>query len=118
MEILCTTDAATNTPEHHAALRTEGWGGGSVHTFRPDAVTDISTEGLAGEHRPSIGGVSGTDVVDYRSFVEALEERRAVFKEMGAVATDHSATTPHTDACLEGEAEGIFARALTRNGER
>jgi glucuronate isomerase len=111
VEVLCTTDAATDTLEHHASLREEGWEGRVRPTFRPDAVTDLTTPGWR-ENVDRLSEISGTDVVDYRSFVEALEERRAFFKEMGAVATDHSATTPHTERLSEGEAETIFARAL------
>jgi glucuronate isomerase len=51
-------------------------------------------------------------VVDYRSYIRALEERRVFFKEMGALATDHSVTAPHTKRLPEREAEAIFARAL------
>lgn len=56
--------------------------------------------------------VSGIDIVDYRSFVNALAHRRAFFKEMGAVATDHSATTPHSERLSAREAEELFTRAL------
>jgi len=113
VEVLCTTDTATDTLEHHAALREEGWGEKVRPTFRPDTVTDLSTPGWR-ENVDRLSAVSGVDVVDYRSFVEALEERRAFFKEMGAVATDHSATTPHTERLPEEEARDIFARALDR----
>ena len=118
VEILCTTDAATDTLEHHAALRTEGWDGRVRPTFRPDAVTDISMPGW-GENIDRLSQVSGIAVVNYGSFVEALEERRFFFKEMGAVATDHSATTPHTERLSEREAQEIFSRALsgTANAE-
>ena len=118
VEVLCTTDAATDTLEHHAALRAEGWGGKVRPTFRPDAVTDLSTAGWQ-ENVDRLSQVSGIDVVNYGSFVEALEDRRRFFKEMGAVATDHSATTPHTERLTEREVEGIFARALsgTASGE-
>lgn len=112
VEVLCTTDAATDTLEHHASLRAEGWGGRVRPTFRPDAVTDLSTAGWR-ENIDRLSQVSGIDVVDYDSFIEALEERRSFFKEMGAVATDHSATTPHTERLPGGEAERIFARALS-----
>jgi glucuronate isomerase len=40
--------------------------------------------------------VSGIDVIDYRSFIQALEQRREFFKSMGATATDHAALTPAT----------------------
>ena len=118
VEVLCTTDAATDTLEHHASLRGEGWGGRVRPTFRPDAVTDLSTAGWR-EKVDRLSQVSGIDVVDYGSFVEALQERRSFFKEMGAIATDHSATTPHTERLSEAEADGIFARALsgTASGE-
>jgi glucuronate isomerase len=112
VEILCTTDAATDTLEHHATLRDQGWGDRVRPTFRPDAVTDIATP-VWRENIDLLSERSGIDVVDYSSFLEALRERRAFFKEMGAVATDHSASTPHTERLSETEAEGIFARALS-----
>ena len=63
-------------------------------------MTDISTPGWQ-ENIDRLSQVSGIAVVNYGSFVEALEERRFYFKEMGAVATDHSATTPHTERLSE-----------------
>jgi glucuronate isomerase len=44
--------------------------------------------------------------------IEALESRRAYFKEMGATATDHAALTPFTCELSENEADAIFQRAL------
>jgi glucuronate isomerase len=111
VEILCTTDAATDTLDHHASLREESWGDRVRPTFRPDSVTDLSTPGWR-ETVDRLSEISGVDVVDYRSYVEALEERRSFFKEMGAVASDHSATTPHTERLSSTETETIFARAL------
>jgi glucuronate isomerase len=64
------------------------------------------------ENVERLSEVSGTDVVGYGSFIQAIEERRAFFKEMGAVATDHSALTPHAERLSPAEAEAIFARAL------
>lgn len=116
VEVLCTTDAATDTLEHHASLRAEGWGERVRPTFRPDAVTDLSAPGWR-ENLDRLSGVSGVDVVGYQSFLEALEQRRSFFKEMGAVATDHSATAPHTERLGEGEAEAIFARGLAEGAD-
>lgn len=116
VEVLCTTDAATDTLEHHASLRAEGWGEKVRPTFRPDAVMDISTPGWRG-NLDRLSEVSGVDVVGYRSFLEALEQRRSFYKDMGAVATDHSATAPHAERLGEGEAETIFARALAGGAE-
>ena len=61
--------------------------------------------------------MSGVEVEDYASFINALEERRAFFKETGATATDHAALTPHTERLSESEAEAVFARALKNTSE-
>jgi glucuronate isomerase len=111
VEVLCTTDAATDPLEHHARLRGEGWGDRVRPTFRPDAVVGIGAEGWR-ENVEELSDTSGVDVTGYRSFVEALEERRASFKEMGAVAADHAALSPRTERLSEAEAEALFARAL------
>src|SRR5215210_3270494 len=80
VEVLCRTDAATDTLDHHEKLRGEGRR--VLPTFRPDAVTDVSTVGWR-ENIDLLSEVSGIDVVDYRSFLHALRERRSFFRETG-----------------------------------
>ncbi len=111
IEVLCTTDAATDTLEHHQAIRESGWTGRILPTFRPDGVVNFD----AADWRSNIdklSQVSGVDVVDYKSFVRALEQRRAFFKSVGATATDHAALTPATAELNTAEADAIFQRAL------
>lgn len=111
IEVLATTDAATDTLAHHQTMRESGWGGRVIPTFRPDAVVNIDSDGW----RASIdllSDVSGVDVGDYASYIEALEQRRAFFKSMGATATDHAASTAYTESLSESEAEAILRRAL------
>jgi glucuronate isomerase len=52
------------------------------------------------------------NIVDYRTYIAALEQRRHFFKEMGATATDHSAQSAYTERLSEREADAIFQRAL------
>jgi glucuronate isomerase len=111
VEVLCTTDAAEDGLEHHLALKEERWEGVVRPTFRPDAVTNLATPDWR-DRAERLSEVSGVDVVDYGSFVEALEERRAFFKEMGALATDHSALSPLVERLPRGEVEAILAGAL------
>ena len=111
IEVLCTTDAATDTLDPHRELREAGWGSKVRPTFRPDGVVNLKTPGWRANIK-RLSEVSGIEVVDYFSFLRALESRRAVFKELGATATDHSALTPHTARLSGGEAGAIFARAL------
>ena len=111
LEVLCTTDAATDTLTHHQAIHDSGWAGRILPTFRPDAVVNLDTEGWR-EQIAHLSEVSGVNVVDYVSFIRALEQRRAFFKSLGAKATDHAALTAYTAPLSSTECETIFQRAL------
>ena len=113
IEVLCTTDVATDPLDHHRAIRESGWGGRVLPTFRPDAVVNINN--APSGWRANIEALSeatGIEVSSYGAFVQALENRRAYFKEMGATATDHAAVTAYTEELLDREVEAIFQRAL------
>jgi len=111
IEVLCTTDAATDTLAHHQAIRDSGWKGDVRPTFRPDAVVNLLAPGWR-EGIQTLGEVSGVSVDSFARFVQALEQRRAFFRSMGAAATDHAAQSAYTAELSPSDAEGIFQRAL------
>jgi glucuronate isomerase len=109
--VLSTTDAATDRLEYHQALREQGWADRIRPTFRPDAVVNMQAASWR-DQVARLGEVAGIDIVDFKSYIRALEQRRAFFKSMGATATDHAALTPYTAWLTSGEVETIFAAAL------
>jgi len=111
IEVLCTTDAATDRLQFHRAIRDSGWEGNVRPTFRPDAVVNLQTDGWR-ESIDLLSDVSGVNVHSYATFVRALEQRRAFFKSMGATATDHGAQSAYTAKLGSKEANSIFQRAL------
>lgn len=111
IEVLATTDAASDSLAYHRAIRNSGWGGRVIPTFRPDAVVNLTTAGWL-NHINALSDASGIEVDSYKNFIAALENRRAYFKEMGAKATDHAALTPYTKRLSHKKAETIFQRAL------
>jgi len=111
IEVLCTTDAATDTLAHHQAIADSGWGGSIRPTFRPDAVVNLLTSGWR-ENIDALSEVSGITVHSYQTFIQALEERRTFFRRMGARAADHGAQSAYTAELSPGEADAIFQRAL------
>ncbi|MDZ4769495.1 MAG: glucuronate isomerase [Chloroflexota bacterium] len=111
IEVLCTTDAATDTLAQHQAIRDSGWTGRILPTFRPDSVVNLGSTGWRDEiDRLSLA--SGIAVHDYASFIEALESRRAFFKHMGATASDHAALTAYTARLSARESDELLQRAL------
>ena len=95
IEVLATTDAATDTLEYHRAIRESGWKGRVIPTFRPDAL--FKTPALSNEP-------------DYAGFVRLLAERRKYFKQLGATATDHGVLEPYTERLSDDEAERLFQK--------
>jgi glucuronate isomerase len=112
IEVLCTTDAATDTLENHQQIRKSGWPGNIRPTFRPDTVVNITTPGWQ-KSINTLSKVSGIDVNSYPNFIRALEQRREFFKSMGATATDQAAISAYTQELSPTEADTIFQRALS-----
>lgn len=105
LEVLATTDAATDGLSEHAALQAAGLP--VVPTFRPDAVLDPSRDDFPAA-LDALEERSGVAVDGYAGYVEALEQRRAAFKAAGATATDHAAISAHV-AELPG-VEAVYGR--------
>lgn len=111
IEVLATTDAATDTLAYHKQIRESGWPARIIPTFRPDSVVNIDAAHYA-ENVQELSRISGVEITDYHSYISALEQRRRFFKEMGATATDSAARTAYTERLSNHEAEAIFQRAL------
>jgi glucuronate isomerase len=111
IEVLCTTDAATDTLVYHQQLKESGWPGHIRPTFRPDAVVNLNTPDWR-KNIDTLSEVSGINVNSYPSFIQALEQRRTFFKSRGATATDHAAISAYTTELSPAEAGAIFQRAL------
>lgn len=110
IEVLATTDAATDTLEHHDAIRRSGWNGRVIPTFRPDALLRIHAQGWRAELK-GLEGTWGRPITSYADFVEALEARRTFFRSAGTKATDHAVVEPRTHRLDEDQTDALFQRA-------
>lgn len=108
IEVLATTDAATDTLEDHAKIQRE-WKRRVLPTYRPDGVIDPEHEDFAKNLR-AFAEVSGEDVYSWKGYLAAHRKRRDFFKSRGATATDHGHVTSATLALSEAEAAALFAR--------
>ena len=110
IEVLSTTDRATDALEHHRAIRESEWRGNVIPTFRPDALMRIAGDGWRRE-LAELERVEGRAIESFADFIEALEARRAFFKTMGAAATDHAVIEPYTERVPTAEIDMLFQRA-------
>jgi glucuronate isomerase len=111
IEVLATTDKASDPLDAHRRIRDSDWNGRVIPTFRPDAVFRIASPDWRGEVA-DLAGASGQSIIDFSSFIGALEDRRKFFRSLGATATDHAVVEPHTALLTDCDAGELFGRAL------
>jgi glucuronate isomerase len=111
IEVLCTTDSATDDLDAHRKIADSDWDGKIIPTFRPDSVVNLNSPNW-NNNIEQLSDISGMNVSSYPKFIGALESRRAYFKEMGAKATDHAVYSASTQELSPQEAEQLFQKAL------
>jgi glucuronate isomerase len=111
LEVLATTDAATDMLQHHQSLRGVELGGRVIPCFRPDALFRIAAPGWSAE-LARLERLVGKAIGSAADLVMALARRRLDFKSLGATATDHAVVRPRTERLDDAEAERLFAKAF------
>ncbi|HEX3806362.1 MAG TPA: glucuronate isomerase [Gaiellaceae bacterium] len=112
VEVLATTDPASSLLVAHRTLRDDGIR--VIPTFRPDAVVALDAPGWR-RALAELAAAANREIGDYDGFLAALAARRAAFRELGATATDHAATSADTTPLSDAEASLLFADALAGN---
>jgi glucuronate isomerase len=111
IEVLCTTDAATDPLTYHQRIRESGWSAAIRPTFRPDLAINLLHPSWRDEIA-RLGQLGGRTIESYDAYIAALEDRRKFFRSMGATATDHAALTPYTSELSRSDVTALFDRAL------
>ncbi|SFS20600.1 glucuronate isomerase [Granulicella pectinivorans] len=116
IEVLSTTDTATDSLEYHQAIKASGWKGRILPTFRPDAVIDAEYVGFK-ENIEKLGAITKEDVTNWKGYLNALRQRRQFFIANGATATDHGHLTAMTADLPIDEATRLYERIYTGKTE-
>lgn len=112
IEVLSTTDTPLDTLEFHKAIKESGWKARILPTFRPDSVIDAEYAGFT-RNIEKLGEISGESIGTFKGYLNALRNRRAFFKSMGATATDHGHLTALTADLDSSAAEALYQRILS-----
>ena len=107
--ILSTTDSPLDSLEYHRAIRSSGWNGKVLPTFRPDPVIDTEFSGFH-NNLDRLGELTGEDTSAWGGYLNALRKRREFFRAHGAVATDHGHLMALSADLSPREAEDLYAR--------
>jgi len=111
IEVLITTDSASDALDNHRKIHQSDWDGRVIPCFRPDEVVNITADSWKKEIE-NLSEAAKIEINSYTKFIKAIENRRVYFKSMGAVSTDQGIISPYTNQLTVREADTIFQRAL------
>jgi len=112
IEVLATTEGPLDDLRHHKAVRESGWKVRLVTAFRPDNVTDPEYYPTFNDNIAKLGEITGENTATWTGYLNALMNRRAFFKTMGATSTDHGHPTAGTANLSTAACEALFSRIL------
>ncbi|GAA1392601.1 glucuronate isomerase [Luteococcus peritonei] len=112
---IATTDDPCDSLEHHEKIAQDaGFTRRVVPTFRPDKYLEPAREDW-NQLVDALGEAAGVAVDSLAGYTAAMENRRAFFKQHGAVSTDHSHADLGTVRLDEVDAASLYDKA--RRGE-
>ena len=117
LEVLATTDSPLDSLAHHEAIRTSGFKGRIIPTFRPDPVVDPDFPEF-NENLGRLAQMTGADTGNWPGYLSALRRRRLEFKALGCTATDHGHPTAATADLSSDSAARLFDKVAAGRGDR
>jgi glucuronate isomerase len=111
IEVLATTESPTDPLASHDAIRTSGWTGRVITTFRPDPVVDPEFEGFRANLQ-QLSEITGENTATWSGYLQALANRRDFFREHGATSTDHGHPTAQTADLARNECQALLDKAM------
>lgn len=116
VQMIATTEMALDPLAQHRALGQQGMIGRIRTTYRPDDVTDPDHPTWAA-NLAALGEMTGHDTADWQGMIAAHRARRAQFRALGAVATDHGTPDLTTHDLSGVDKQALLTRLLRGQGQ-
>lgn len=111
VKVVCTTDDPVDFLEHHRAFAKQGHPTRMLPAFRPDKALAVDQPMAFNAWADKLAEVSGRQIGNFSSFLEALDDRHAFFHEQGCRLSDHGMDHCFADFCTQKEAASVFEKA-------
>ena len=88
VDVICTTDDPVDSLEWHKKIRDDNFAVKVLPTWRPDKALHIENDGFL-NYLTILSSVSGVEIKDFDSLMEALKKRLDFFVNNGCKVSDH-----------------------------
>lgn len=109
IEVLATTEGPLDALDAHREIIESGWTGRVVTTYRPDTVVDPEAPDFQ-RNLVEFGEITNEDTMGWEGYLRAHRKSRAVFKTLGATATDHGHPSARTANLSQQDCRRLFDR--------
>lgn len=99
VELVCTTDDPIDDLRYHRHIAQAGIGVRVLPAWRPDKAANIGNPATYNGYLDRLAEVSGIEIRDYASLIDALRRRHDFFHEAGCRIADHGLSVfPYAEA--------------------
>jgi len=108
VKVVCTTDDPCDTLEHHAKIAQDSYEVKVLPTFRPDKAMAVENATKFNEWVNKLESLTNITITDFKSFLDAIEQRHDYFHQMGCRLSDHGIEEVYAEPYQDWEIESIF----------
>lgn len=113
VEVVCTTDDPIDNLEYHKKAKNEGFEVKVLPTWRPDKVMAVENVKTYNEYLDKLSEVSGIEISDFNSLLDAIKNRQQFFHDAGCRLSDRGLETFLAEPYTESEIKFMFNMART-----
>ena len=110
VEVLCTTDDPLDDLAYHKKIKNDGYGVKVLPAFRPDKAMDATNCKALNAYISRLETITGTTILDFNGYLEALKSRHDYFAENGCCLSDHGLEKLYAEHYTELETRLIFKK--------
>ena len=108
VEVVCTTDDPVDNLEYHKKIKNDGFHILVMPAWRPDKAMAVENVKTYNQYLDKLSEVSGIEISNYKSLLEALKKRHDFFHSAGCRLSDHGLENFYAESYSDREIEKIF----------
>lgn len=114
VDVICTTDDPVDSLEWHKKIKEDNFSVRVLPTWRPDKALHIEKDSFS-DYLNTLSAVSGVEIKDFDSLIEALKIRMDFFVEKGCKVSDHGLEYIMYENYTDNEVNEILKKKLNGN---
>ena len=112
VKLICTTDDPIESLEYHKKIKEDGYSIKVFPTFRPDKAMAVERTIQYINYISKLSEISGIEIKNFSSLIDALEVRHKYFHDMGCRIADHGILSFWAETYTNVEIEKITTNVL------